>query len=257
MPGSPFPACCDPGGDGFGTIFGPGAPELPTGASFDLWPHATSEEIGTGDTPILNLTVNGVVEQQPLTLAYVFDTVPAIDTWNDGAGHSGTITNPGSGGNMCVGASPGTHCNPLPVAADSSGNVMLTLTWWRPQRQGIPGAGEPAFMDIGHLAYSLGFYTNNQPQISCPGSTITSSDPELTITQASLANNPNQALIDGADDQPASPANTLTATVNLTQCFADAGQTFPVGSTITFGVTANPQQLGGGASTSLAIERVG
>jgi len=263
--GPAFPDCCDPTGDGFGTIFGPGAPTFTTGV-FELWPGATSEQIGTGDTPILNLTVNGVVAQQPLTLAYVFDTVPAIDSWSDGAGHSGTITYPASntvgGINVCAGASPGTYCNPLSVAADSSGKVMLTLTWWRPQREGIPGAGEPAFMDIGHLAYSLNFINMagmGKPETSCPATTITTSDPDLIVTQAPLGSGGNNALIDSANDQPANPANTLTATVNLTQCFADAGQTFPVGTTISFGVMAMPQQAasGGDAATSVQIERVG
>jgi hypothetical protein len=191
----------------------------------------------------------------------VFDTVPAIDTWSDGAGHSGTLTYPGStGGPNCAGASPGTGCNPLPVAADSSGNVMLTVTWWRPQRAGIPGAGEPAFMDIGNLAYSLNVTTMamaNSGMLgpSCPGSTITTSDPDLTNTQAPLSTTgANNALIDTADDQSANPANTLSATI--TQCLADAGQSFPVGSAISVGIAANPQQGGGGAGTSLYIKRV-
>ena len=199
-----------------------------------------------------------------------FDTVPAIDTWSDGAGHGGTLTYPASnggtlpnGGPTCAGASPGTPCNPLQVAADSSGNVMLTLTWWRPQRKGIAGAGEAAFMDIGHLAYSLNFINmsnNGKPGVSCPATTITTSDPDLTVTQAPLSTSgANNALIDKAPDRSAAVPNTLTATVNLTQCFADAGQTFPVGTTINFQITASPQQAAneGNAATSVEIERVG
>jgi len=264
-PGPAFPDCCDPTGDGFGTIFGPGAPTFTAGGVVELWPGAPSEQIGTGDTPILNLTVNGVVVQQPDTLAYVFDTVPAIDTWSDGAGHSGTLTYPAvAPENTCVGASPGTACDPLPVAANSSGNVMLTLTWWRPQREGISGAGEPAFMDIGHLAYSLNFNfnmpNNFKPPISCPATTITTSDPELIVTEAPLSTSgANDALIDSAGDRPANPANTLTATVNLTQCFADAGEAFPMDTLINFQITASPQQSAseGNAATDLQIERVG
>jgi hypothetical protein len=137
---------------------------------------------------------------------------------------------------------------------------MLTLTWWRPQRKGIPGAGEPAFMDIGHLAYSL-----DVDEVSCPGATITTSDPDLVVTRAPLSTSgANDALIDSADDQPANPANTLTATVNLTQCLADAGQTFPVGNGIDFEIFASPQQapnqgfpLASYAATSVTFGRVG
>jgi hypothetical protein len=61
-PGSPFPGSFVDQSDGFGTIFGPDAPTFTPGV-FELWPRATSEQIGTGDTPILDLTVNGVVVQ--------------------------------------------------------------------------------------------------------------------------------------------------------------------------------------------------
>jgi hypothetical protein len=264
--GPAFPDCCDPSGDGFGTIFGPGAPTFTTGQPvFRLWPGATSAQIGTGDTLILDLTINGAVVAEPLTLAYVFDTVPAIDTWSDGAGHSGTITYPAlntNGGiNVCAGASPGTYCNPIRVAANASGDVVLRLTWWRPQREGILGAGEPAFVDIGHLAYNFVFFIeSNTPSTglsSCPATAVTTSDPDLSFVQNQKVGTPE--LVDSADDQPANPANTLTATVDLTKCFTAANESFPVGTTISFGVNANPQQAlnEGNAKTAISIERVG
>jgi hypothetical protein len=120
-----FPDCCDPSGDGFGTIFGPGGPTFPTGYPiFALLPDATPEQIGTGDTPMLRLTINGAVVEQPLTLPYVFATVPTIDTWSDGAGHSGTLTYLGFGEvipDICPGGPPGNPCDrcrwpPAPLA---------------------------------------------------------------------------------------------------------------------------------------------
>lgn len=151
--------------------------------------------------------------------------------------------------------------NPLPVSANSSGNVMLTLTWWRPQRKGIAGAGEPAFMDIGHLAYSVNITANNGntiPGFYCPATTITTSSPDLSITQAPLTTGgPNDALIDSAPDRPAAVSNTLTATVDLTQCLADEGYTFPVGDAIWFHIDATPQTTMGEANTIVVIKRVG
>ena len=261
--GPPFPDCCDPSGDGFGTIYGPGRPAVTYGGSgFALWPDAPTEHIGTGDTPILDLTVQGELVQQPLTLSYVFDTVPALDTWSDGAGDSGTITYPSAT------TASGTFANPLPVSANSSGDVVVTLTWWRPQRQGIAGAGEPAFMDIGHLAYSLTFYGESPypapppAPSACDATAVTTSDRNVTPTPAQYQNangSTPELLIDNADDQPANPANTLMATVDLTKCLAANGKSFPVGSNITFGITANPQQnyTAGMASQRLVIERRG
>src|SRR4029077_14612656 len=137
---------------GFGVLVGPGAAPLRANngtPEFSLMPRATADQIKTGDTPILRTTTSGVLTQTPVPINFVFDTVPALSSYDDGAGNAGTISYPAAAGD------PGTQSNPILVAANSSGDVVLTVKFWRPQRTGIAGAGEPAFMDIGHLEYTV------------------------------------------------------------------------------------------------------
>ena len=72
----PFPACCDPDGNGYGTL--PNTSHFPPPGSFSLKPNATSGQIGTGDVLIQRVTSNGVTTDTPTMLPYVFATAPGL-----------------------------------------------------------------------------------------------------------------------------------------------------------------------------------
>lgn len=217
----PFPACCDADGDGFGELVNSTANIPGFAPTFSLIPRASSSQIGTGDLLIQRVTSNGVTTDTPTMLPFIFATVPTIVSYDDGQGNAVTLNYPLSP------SGPGTMGHEFPVAAGPTGDVVLKLTFWRPQRKPIPP--EPgAWTDIGKLRYlarvqSVG--TSGFSGGNCPQSSFSEDDPNLS---------PN-AQIDGggvtdlAPDQPANPANILTYTLNLTNCLAAGGATWNLG----------------------------
>lgn len=228
----PFPADALDPATGLGELVGPKAPtDLLSPApnqldGFTLFPHATSAQVGSGDVITENVTRGGTTIQTPTTLDFVFVTVPALSSYADTAGHSGAITYPEALAGP--GSAFGTATDPIKVAPGPSGDVVVTLTFFRPQRLGISGAGEPQFMDIGHLNYTV----SAAPMPSggptpggsgeCPGAAYTHVPPPLTLTAGVGHHSAEGVLIDSAADQPASPANPLSVTVDLSKCSAGA-----------------------------------
>ena len=251
---------------GFGELVGSAVPNGLLGGTqgggheFSLNPNATSSQIGSGDV-ITELVTNGATTTPlPTTIDFVFNTVPAITSYSDSAGDSGTISYPDT-------SKLGTRANPLKLAAGPNGDVVMTLTLYRPQRQGIPGAGEPAFMDIGHLWYAVDHAT-----APAPGSgTVTSatspqcatssySNLSSTLTSGSgtggfVAAPGAGMLVDSASDQPASSANTISFSVDLSQCLAGKGESFSVGDPVSFDVSANSQSSLDHANQEFTVER--
>lgn len=266
-PKQPFPSCCDPSNSGFGNLRGPSALGLGVDGNANNWgffyPTATSSQVGSGDAFVLNVTSGGAVTQIPATLAFVFDTVPALASYDDGAGNSGAIAYPASA------SAPGTVGNPIPVSANSSGNVVLAMRYWRPQRKGIAGAGEAASMDIGHLQYTVdptslaqaadaaanpGTPPSGHPYAaSCSAGSLSTADPNLTITTSG----PGGYAVDSSIDQPSNPGNLLSLTVDLTKCVTDAGASgFPVGTQGALGLKAQAPSSGDHAVQNVYFKRV-
>jgi hypothetical protein len=116
--------------------------------------------------------------------------------------------------------------------------VVVTVTFWRPQRR--PGPKEPgysdppsAWIDIGRLAY-----TAQAADIGgvCPSSAFlraAPSDPNLEPATPDDApkvfNNGRGGFLDRAVDRPSNAANTLTYRLNLTRCLAAHGLSFNSG----------------------------
>ena len=235
-PPQEFPECCDLDGDGFGTLD-------PSGRfrGFGLAHGATTAQIGTGDV-LVQWVATGVPESQcpplsascasfPSKLQFVFATVPALVSFSDGQGPPVTVSYP-----VPEGTGPS---NAFPVAADpTTGDVILTLTFWRPQRRPIPGeAGysDPptAWTDVGGLAYTAAVADIGGV---CPQTVFSQADPpDPNLTPATPESAPKVfnmgrgGFLDRALDQPANPANTFTYRLNLTQCLAAHGLSFNPG----------------------------
>ncbi|MEK6276851.1 MAG: hypothetical protein AABM29_02405 [Actinomycetota bacterium] len=215
FPGPPPPnATFDTDGDGFGT--------MPT-PSF-IAPRATTAEIKTGDWMNQVVTSDGTETKSPAMLNFVFVTSPALVFYSDTAGNCAKAS--GTPGNCATefsypvaGDGPGTVNNGLPVSAGSDGNVVVTLTFWRPQRQPIEGEAclfntpPCAWVDIGHLTYATAAPNG------CSQDTLSSTD----LTTPTLPLLGTGGLFDPALDQESSPGNTFTYTLKLSQCLAENG----------------------------------
>jgi hypothetical protein len=207
-PPDPFPECCDADSDGFGEIGQPGGIGIVHGARTD--------QIGTGDVLIQRVETGGIQQEFLATLLFVLPTQAALVSYSDGQGNGTPVSYPVAAGG------PGTQGNGLPVTANENGDIVLTLTFWRPQRIAIPG--EPGtWTDVGGLHYmawpdvTLDGDLDHSP---CPPSAYSTSDPELTIiSRPRPADHPPiGAAVDSSTDQPPDSANTLTYSINLTRC---------------------------------------
>jgi hypothetical protein len=208
--GGAFPESRDADGDGFGTISG--GRTGPTGAEFILRPGATAGEIRAGDA-MIELTPDA---ELPGSLNFVFNSVPALASYSDTGGNAETISYP------VAANGPGTQSNPIPVTAGADDHVRLTINFWRPQRQPLPGEGSD-FVDIGKLGYSLSAPNARPPGSApgppqCPPSSLSSSDPDLAPAPGGIGR-----LVDSAADAPAATDRQLTLTVDLTDCFQSKG----------------------------------
>jgi hypothetical protein len=190
-----------------------------TGAEFD--------EIGAGDTFIERVTAGTRSLEAPGMLNYTFTSTPAITAWSDDAGTTTTsVAYPIAPG------TPGTAAAPAEVQADAAGDIVLTFTLWRPQRPRI-APFEARWVDIGGLGYSVD--VPNAPggvgtaPGRCAASTLTEGDPNLSAD--------GDELRDAALDRAADPANTLTFTVNMTDCLG-SGATWDIGESLNFDLQA-------------------
>jgi hypothetical protein len=214
-----FPDCCDPDGDGFGTMVDQ-AP-LPGEHGMFLRHGANSSQIGTGDLLIQRISSGGSETDYLATLQYVFATTPALVSYSDGQGHSAAVSYPVAPG------APGTQGNGFPVAAGPSGDVMVTLTFWRPQRRPIPPEAG-AWIDIGGLKYGAVVAFMDPGQFTCEHSAYSTSDPNLTPDDPTPQPG-GGGFRDLAGDTPAIPSDTFTFTLDLTQCLGSKGFSFNPG----------------------------
>ena len=219
--GSEFPECCDGDGDGFGTLPN-NSPDFPDPGHFFFSHGATTSEIGTGDVLVQRVGETPFVSLLP----FVFATVPALISYDDGRGNSATIDYPIPSPSPGSPPPPGSRENPFPVEARPNGDVRVTMTFWRPQRRPIPPESGD-WIDMGGLIYNAKTHFTAQP--SCSQQAFSENDPNLA-PDSSL---PDGGLIDLAADQPANPAHTFTLTLNLTECRRNHGASFDANEEIT------------------------
>lgn len=191
----------DPDGDGFGTFPKP---------SF-IAPRADTTEIKTGDPLTQRDDATGT--EVFTALNFVFVTTPALVSYRDTAGNSATVSYPVGPGGL------GTPGNGFPLSAPAGQDVVVTFTFWRPQRQPIPGSDPDTaqWMDIGLLTYAAGA----PPGGGCPQGTFSTTDSNLAPPVLPLLG--MGGLKDKKVDEVSSPGNTLTYTLNLSQCLAANG----------------------------------
>lgn len=217
----------DSDGDGFGTLTAePTAP----GAAFFLAPGAKTAQIGTGDVLIQLVDTGGSESQFTLMLPYVFASTPGLVSYSDGQGNAATVSYPVAAPNPGPnpgGGDPGTDDRPFPVRAGPGGDIVVTLTFWRPQRRPIPpdpvsGLGGDAclkdaspceWVDIGGLTYAAA-----RAQDGCPQDAFSADPTKLAPAESDVPYAPGAGgLRDLAGDGPAT-GNTFTYTLNLTRC---------------------------------------
>jgi hypothetical protein len=218
-----FPDDYDLDVDGFGALDGVGS----------LSHGARSDQIRTGDLLIQRVIRDGVESVFTATIQYIFVTGPALVSWSDTAGHAGTVSYPAT-------------ADPVTVAPGSDGNIVLTLTLWRPQRKRIAadppaGPGDSAeWTDIGGLTYNVGIshIEDSGPGngAQCPQDAFSTTDPNLAAVPPG---SPNGGFVDLATDSPANPANTLTYTLNATRCVEAAGRSWNPGKYVGFDLAVN------------------
>jgi hypothetical protein len=229
---APFPACCDPDGDGFGSLSrsatpaGLADPFGPDAGAMYLYGGTDADQIHAGDVLIARGTVHGVPVESPHSVGTVFSTFPALASYSDGQGNSSSFSYPQTEG----------PAGPVPVRAGSTGDVVVTLTFWRPQRERVEGEpGQGRWMDIGNLVYAATVTPASAPGVSplfCPESSYSAVDPNLTSLSPSETARVMPFLGgvrfgDSLGDRPSNPANTFTYTLNLSNCLASNGLSWP------------------------------
>lgn len=180
--------------------------DLATGPTGDaqISPGAAPADIGAGDAFIEMVGASSY----PGTLNFVFNTAPALASYNVGSGVQ-TVTYDASG----VTASGMSPAAPITLAA---GATSLTVTFWRPQREAL-STETGTWTDIGGLTYRAD--TPNTPagstKHSCTGaySAATSNGTPVATTLTS------DGVLDPALDAQANVDNTVSWTIDLATCF--------------------------------------
>ena len=174
-----------------------------------------------GDVYRLNLTTGSrVTSTRSLALAPYFVSVPALKEYDAG---SGTVSVDYGAVDENGGSIPGLYGNPIVLS--SAG--LLTLTFWRPQRQALR-SDETGYYDWGNLNYGV---IIDNAQATCAG--------YYSGLPSDLVENPNalgqggspfanqgaklSPLRDQQLDRTANAANTFTFTVDLKSCATRAG----------------------------------
>ena len=225
-----FPECCDDDGDGFGLFAQDG--------SVSLKPNATDDQLRAGDVVIMHGTVDGEPVESAKGVSFVYSTVPVLASYSDGQGNAGSFTYPRE---ACAAPSSMNPC-PSPVRAGPTGDVVLRLEAWRPQRRHLDGdPGESRWMDVGHLSYAVQANPASGAggPAMCPESAYSNLDPGFVLDTSRQAQSTGQVRwVDPTSDVAASPSNTFGLTLNLTQCLAANGVSQSAGATVAINLWA-------------------
>lgn len=210
-------------------------------------PKVGTSQFSPGDT-FQAVLVNGssTVQTKTLSLPPYFVTVPAIKTYTSGSGllevDYDNSSTPGSGPSNTI-------------SITSSG--LLTINYWRPQRQTVSGAETGSYKDMGHLHYGV-IVGGVDSEFTCGGlysslsGTLTEDSTPLGTGDSIFAQDGANLwpLTDSSDDAEPDAANILSFTVNLKTCITRAG--LAIGNYQVTLVAAG-EDLSGGANRSSQI----
>jgi len=180
--------------------------DLVTGPTGDaqISPGAAPADIGAGDAFIEMVGSSSY----PGTLNFVFNTAPALASYNVGSGVQ-AVSYDASG----VAATGMTQAAPITLAA---GATSLTLTFWRPQREAL-STETGTWTDIGGLNYRAD--TPNTPagstKHSCVGAYSAATSNGAAVATTALSD----GVLDPALDAQANVGNTVSWTIDLATCF--------------------------------------
>jgi hypothetical protein len=194
-----------------GTV--PANPNSPGVFSTQIAPNVGTSQISPGDVFLLHYQTTGGDFIAPTALTLYFLTVPALASYDAGAGTQ-NVAYP-----VTTGAA-GTRSNPVRM---TSGKMTLHL--WRPQRAAFPGESGQ-FYDVGRLHYGIPITPGGGGrEVGCAPQFYSNLSPSLSVSQTSQDQFYNQLfpLHDGADDAPANAANQIGFTVDLAGCLAANG----------------------------------
>jgi hypothetical protein len=201
-----FPDRNDKDEDGYGTIT-PGSTgdfQLKTGAKFS--------EIAAGDVLTQIVPAGGGKESRVTALLnFIFVSVPALKAVTTSLG----TTTIDYGSAPVVGSA--SNCIPVPAA----GPVSITIEGYRPQRPGVRSIREDEWVDIGGSRVIID--VPNTPVLTpgsgagtgpgnCRAAGYSTTDPNLGLEPFGLR--------DKLSDRNASPTNTYSFTIDLTDCLA-------------------------------------
>lgn len=230
-PGAPGGAY-DPDGDGLGALVNTGQCGIGDNQGegcLGLFPGATTDELRAGDVLIARGTQNGTPVEFASSVGFVYATYPVVASYDDGQGDAATFSYP-------------RLPMPATVRARPDGQVVLKLTFWRPQRMRIEGeSGQGKWMDVGNLIYgtNLASGAGGGSDSFCRQSSYSLVDPKLTaLDEPRLRKFGGVTFADSAGDQPSTPANTFTYTLNLTDCLAANGQSMSTSAPTTLQIWA-------------------
>jgi hypothetical protein len=207
-----------------------------------LFHGATQDQIRAGDVLIVRGKSHSTVQEAATSVGFVFSTLPALAAYDDGQGDSAKFTYPAE----CPSGLVSNGFCPQPVRTGSGGDVILTLTLWRPQRQHIAGdPGDGKWMDVGNLAYATSVVPASglwSGASMCPASDYSAVDANLAPAPPSpFVSGPTlkggAAYVDQSGDQPSSSANTFSFTLNVSDCMAQ-GASPSVSAPFMVGITA-------------------
>ena len=249
----PFPDCCDLDSDGLGKLTADTSPLGTPATAMTLHHNADSSEIKTGDVMIQHVLRNGVDTAFLAKLQYVFASSPAVMSYRGETGPTRTVEYPYTPKADPDGNGPMPNLPaPFEVADgnDAGDDVSVTLTFWRPQRSPVAAWGETApWIDIGRLRYEVQVeYSGRQ----CPQGAFSESDDTIALNTQELE---GPGFTDQTDDQAANPNNTLTYTLNLSQCLEPNGFSFEPGRTRGFSFLAVNKQCCDNAQQGIWFKR--
>jgi hypothetical protein len=234
----------DTDGDGKGNL------EKGPTRDFQLKTNSSLSLINTGDTIIQEvLSPSGVTKKFLGRLNFVFKGTPAFKnvTLNPNDVSSKTFSF-----NYPLESNPlGSKGNCIPVSPAFTGELKLEIEAWRSQRKGIKAIGESEWVDIGGSEITVDIpnkpcTTNNCSSIrspnNCSVASYAESDTNLEIIGGKL--------LDKKLDSPASPANTIKFSLDLTSCLLESGDQFKSGESVEFDLQFRSQAKQSGSDNA-------